>query len=107
MRTSGEVTLCLLEWEDFGRRGTTRPQDLAGPAFPLAEETTPTAARPVFIPPNALRNRPEPTIGFSGHRAQFRGAVPPNLPASYRGMAIVATDPVSSRVKGKISPSLT
>jgi hypothetical protein len=82
--SSGEATICLLEWEAAGKV----PTGTEGVEKPNGIATTSVAGAPstsrAFIPPNARRAAQSRTLFAS---------TPPTLPQSFH-LDIVATDPV-------------
>jgi hypothetical protein len=81
---SGEATLCVLEWEELGRQAISpSPPSIAVPAPSISPSIV--SSRPPFIPPNA-RRAARPGVSY---RTQ-----PLELPASFPGITISATDPV-------------
>jgi len=87
--SSGEATICLLEWEAAGKvpTGIQVAEKPNGVATPSASAGPSSRA---FIPPNARRAAQSRTLFAS---------TPPTLPTSFH-LDIVATDPVRHCYQG-------
>ena len=85
--TSGEATICLLEWEAAGKAPTapTEGERSSGISTPTSSSSAGPSTSRAFIPPNARRSAQNRTLFAS---------TPPTLPTTFH-LDIVATDPVS------------